>query len=171
MSPDMVFEESNVRFNFSGAVWATKSLHDHYRICSNSLLKDVDFIVETQGEIFFVEIKNSAYAGARCPEVFEGEKIKTDKHCQDIAGKYYHSVLYPLVSRKEKKYIYLYVLETTSRVDRTSRKLIRDKIIKYLPRKFPCMPEGSKSLIDEFDIVSIDEWNRKYSQYPITRLY
>lgn len=170
MNPDMIFEESYVHFDFSAAIWATDKLHEQYQSCSNSLLKDVDFIVETQKEILFVEIKNSACPNASCPEIFEDE-IKMDTHYRNIAGKYYHSVLYPLVSGKKKQYVYVYILETTPRVDSTLRRWVRDKISKYLPRNFPSMPEGKKPLIDEFMVLSIDEWNTTYSQYPINRLY
>lgn len=163
-------EENNFfQFDFSGAVWATDQLNSKYRKIS-SLLSDVDFIVETENEILFVEYKNADVENAVNPGAFV-EKLRTDKHYISIAMKYYGGLLYALACEKIKPYRYVYVLECAA-AGRTERLWIRTKIRAKLPFELQNEPEFKRKTIDEFEILSIEEWNNDpiYGQFPISAI-
>ena len=162
-----VDENNHFQFDFSKAVWASNELNNKYKKI-NSLLSDVDFIVETDHEIIFLEYKNSDVPNAANPAAFE-EKLCTDEHYMSIAKKYYGSLFYALICEKRKTFRYVYILEC-ARAGSTERLRIRAKVKAKLPFELQNDPEIKIALIDDFDILSIDEWNRNplYGQFPIS---
>ncbi|QPW60128.1 hypothetical protein [Clostridium botulinum] len=167
-----IFEDENkmFKFDFSNSLWAIDNLNTIYNNTVASILSDVDFIVETEEDIIFIEYKNSDIAGARNPDAFK-EKIKKDSHYISIAKKYYGSLLYILGCEKEKNFKFVYILECKS-ADTVLRKFIRNKIQLKLPFKLQKCSEIKKQLISEFNILSIDEWNThpKYGKFPISTI-
>ena len=61
---------------------------------------------------------------------------------------------------------YYYILEYPNS-DRVTSGLVRNKIAKLLP--FHLQNEGSQKIIESFDVVTIDEWNVRFPDFPITR--
>jgi hypothetical protein len=164
-------ENKQFTFDFSKAIWASDKLNDKYKYAKvDSSLSDVDFIAETDQEIIFVEFKNSNVPNAANPEAF-GEKLATDKHYVKIASKYFGALLYVVSCEKRKTYRYVYILESAY-AGSTERGLIRSKIQPKLPFVLQKDPDVKISLIDDFEVLSIDEWNNNslYGQFPITPL-
>ncbi|WP_159881806.1 hypothetical protein [Paenibacillus puerhi] len=166
-----IFKEENnlYQFDFSNAVWATDELNQMYRKIS-SILSDVDFIAETDQEIIFMEYKNADVENAANPGAFV-QKLKSDEHYRSIALKYYGSILYALVSGRNKPYRYVYVLECAA-AGSTERLRIRTKIRSKLPFDLQNGQEFSRRLIEDFEILSIEEWNNNpiYGRFPITAI-
>lgn len=160
-------ENQQYTFDFSNAVWAISNLNYIYNSNINSTLADVDFIVETQNDILFIEYKNSDIVGASNPDAFI-EKIKKDKHYISIAQKYYGSLFYILACKKLKKFKYVYILEC-NKADSVLRGIIRNKIKKYLPFKLNQCDGIKQELIANFEILSINDWNlhNEYGKFPI----
>jgi len=156
-------ENRNFEFNFSTAKYAVE-LHEKYK---RTFLKDVDFIVEKNDKIFFVEYKNSNIPNASNPKAFE-EKIKTDDHYVEIARKFYDSIIYIMACEKNKPFEYIYILEC-QKADSVIRKYITAKIKKKLP--FDLQQENAeikRKLIADFCVVSMDEWNQIFPEFQIT---
>jgi hypothetical protein len=138
-------------------------LHEKYKRIP---LKDVDFIVENNDKILFVEYKNSNIPNASNPKAFE-EKIKTDDHYVEIARKFYDSIIYIMACEKNKPIEYIYILEC-QKADSVIRKSITAKIKKKLPFDLQQENEDIKrKLIACFCVVSIDEWNQKFPEFQI----
>lgn len=47
--------------------------------------------------------------------------------------------------------------------------MLQNKIAKFLPFRFQQQEKLSPLLIEEFRVVSIDEWNTMYADIPISR--
>lgn len=63
---------------------------------------------------------------------------------------------------------YYYILEYPNS-DRVTSGLVRNKIAKLLPFQLQNAIEGSQKIIESFDVVTIDEWNVRFPDFPITR--
>lgn len=161
-------ENNKFQFNFSQAIWAINDLKGIYNKKIQSVLSDVDFIAETDNEIIFMEYKNSLIKNANNPKAFD-EKLTSDDHYIKIAKKYYGSILYTMACKKEKEYKYVYVLESAF-AGSTDRKRLRNKIINKLPFELQKDSKVKHKLINDFEVLSIDEWNKDplYSRFPIS---
>ena len=91
----------------------------------------IHFIIEDETNFIFVEYKNSAVSGASAPNAFQPSQ---DTSVKKIARKFYDSLHYLRLIAQEggKSLDYVYILEYPNG-DSITRKLIRDKIAKYLP--------------------------------------
>lgn len=47
---------------------------------------------------------------------------------------------------------------------------LRNKIMKQLPFQLQTSLSDKVKLIESFDVLSIAEWNEKYTQYPINKV-
>lgn len=159
-------EENNIyQIDLSLTEWSTDEIHDVFHR-SKVELSDVDFVGETASDIILIEYKNASIPGAANPGVFapQGEKL-TSK----IARKYYDSCLYLEAIGKTKPRTYIYILEYPLG-DSVTRGLIRNKIAVKLPFALQAQPQVKKSLIKEFKVLSISEWNAHptYSKFPLS---
>lgn len=135
------------------------------KLYSKTILSDVDLIIIEDDLAIFMEYKNSNIKEAKNPEAFD-RNIRDDKHYMKIARKYYDSLIYILNSNmKLKKKVYYYILETKT-MDSVTRKLIAGKIKRKLPISMDDS-EFEENLIDDFKVVSIDEWNKTFSRYKL----
>lgn len=156
-------EKGFYEINCDKALWASDEQHDLSHKFTASLLKDVDWLIETDAAILMVEYKNG--------KVYPSKKAfnpHEDKYIDSIARKYYDTmhILTLLGKIKPKKYIYVVEYPKS---DPVSRKALRNRIVKKLP--FQLQKELSKTvkLIESFDVLSIAEWNDKYPDFPINR--
>lgn len=161
-------ENHNYRFDFTAAVWATDTLHDLFQNHHAQILSDVDFIAETDEDVILVEYKNASVPGAAKPEAFQPSK---EKALHKIAYKYYDSWIYLKAIRQNKPVEYVYILEYPMG-DSVSRGMIREKIVNLLPFQLQALPEIGGSVIKDFFVLSIEEWNRhpKYGAFPISQI-
>ena len=148
---------------------ATDELHELYNKNAGSMLSDVDFIIEDENNFIFVEYKNSAVSGASAPNAFQPSQ---DTSVKKIARKFYDSLHYLRLIAQEggKSLDYVYILEYPNG-DSITRKLIRDKIAKYLPfaiqNAIQKKHSSTKTIIRELMVLSIAEWNKLYPKYPL----
>ncbi|MGV8150064.1 MAG: hypothetical protein ACLKAN_13790 [Alkaliphilus sp.] len=135
------------------------------------LLSDVDAIIELKDEVVFLEYKNSNIAGASNPESFDA-KICSDKHYCKIARKYYDSFLYvnSADGMRGKTFKYYYIFESA-----LADSVIRTRLAGKIKRKLPFdiqkkLPGLSRTLIDDFRILSIEEWNMLYADFKFKKI-
>ena len=107
----IIFKDENEswQIDFSSAIWATDKLNETFSLVKGSLLSDVDFVVEVEDFVLFVESKNSNFKEAKHSfDPLDREKIIS------VARKHYDSSVYvrSLVKNRKKKKIYIYLLET-----------------------------------------------------------
>ena len=161
-------ENQSWEFDFSKAIWATDQLHENYKTIKDSILHDVDFIIEDTNQLLFVECKNANFKGVTCPKSFK--PLQRDS-IHLVARKYYDSIHFVkgLGKGKTKKFIYVYVVEAHNG-SATERKGIRNRLRDRLPFKLQKNCKFEDAMIHDVYVLSIDEWNKKYPQYPAARL-
>lgn len=166
-----IYQEENgiYQFDFSAAGWSSDQIHDIFQRNGAGILSDVDFAAETAERILLVEYKNANIPGASHPETFDpsGQKLKNK-----IAYKYYDSWIYLKAIQKGKPISYVYILEYP-RGDVVTRKRIRNEIASLLPFRLQKLKEIQCELINSFEVLSIDEWNRheEYGVFPISKIH
>lgn len=160
-------ENQSCQFDFSAAIWATNELNTIYHNAKVQL-SDVDFIVETETEILFIEYKNAKYGNMAFPERF---KPSEDKTINKVVRKYYDSYMYVKALGKDehKRLIYVYILEYPQG-DLVSRKFVRERMAGKLPFSLQRQEHFQQNWIDAVVVLNIEEWNDLYSQFPATIL-
>lgn len=162
-----IFIEENYvyQIDFSNAIWATNQLNTIYDN-AKTILSDVDFIVETEDTILFVEYKNSDIDNAVNPNGF---KPQDDKSINKVVRKFYDSLFYVNSVLDNKLKVYVYILETP-KADSFLRGAVRSKLKAKLPFRLQVQNGFKEKLIDDVRVVSILEWNQKYPQFPLTKI-
>jgi len=158
-------EEKGVyQIDCSYAIWSTDQMQNDYRNAKVQL-SDVDFIAETANNIYLVEYKNGNIDAA----IAHGANFdpSEDKIKVKIAKKFYDSIHYLMVKNKNKPIKYIFIVEYPN-ADVTTRKMLREEISRKLPFKLQANQPGQ--LINDFEVLSIDEWNshEEYSKLPLT---
>lgn len=158
--------EENGRYGLdaSEAEWATDCIHERFQQ-THTNLSDVDFVVETAQKLLLVEYKNALVECCEHPEAF---KPREDKKIHSVVKKFYDSLHFLTLMKKDKPKEYIYILEYPNG-DSVSRKLIRNRIKKMLPFRLQETFENNVRLIDKVEVLSINEWNEneEYGRYPI----
>lgn len=164
MSNVFTEENGNYKLDCSKALWATDELHEQYHAAKCSL-SDVDWILETDEKIVFVEYKNANIAGAHNPEAF---KPKDEKVIDKVVKKFYDSLHYLTLLGKTKPKEYIYILEYPNG-DSVSRKMVRNRMKKKLPFVLQGNIGEGRKLIEKLDVLSIDEWNtnERYGEFRL----
>jgi len=165
----MVYHEENklYQIDLRAAMWSKSNLHDVYK-CIGHALSDVDFIAETESDVFLIEYKNTEVENARDTRIF-AEKMKNGMLIDNIVKKYYGSAFYVMACEKRKPIHFIAVIESKLMEDRFMRKRMEASIKKRLPFNLQTNPDIQNKLIADFKIVSISEWNEQYSMFPIQR--
>lgn len=163
-----IFTDENQTFqiDFSGATWATDQLNTIFSVVKDSILSDVDFIVEEANSIFFIEVKNSNFRGVDKPKDFK--PLHSDL-IKKLARKYFDSFHYVrgLGKTSGKQKIYICLIETPLG-DTVMRRALRNRLRDRLP--FKLQKNFLEKMIDDVLVLSFDEWRNKFPQFPISRL-
>lgn len=161
-----VFVEENGAYSLdcTNAVWATDKIHQDYH-SAKIHINDVDFLIENSTHILMVEYKNACLTNAEHPEAF---KPLEDKKILLAARKFYDSLHYLRLLKKDKPVHYIYILEYPNG-DTTTRKRLRDRLMIELPFQLRRQIGNGKKLIEQVAVLSIAEWNAdsNYGKYPL----
>lgn len=159
-------EKQTCQIDFANAVWATDQLNNIFHDVKDSILSDVDFIVEGANSIFFIEVKNPNFRGVDNPKAFK--PLDSDL-IRVLAKKYFDSFHYVrgLGKTSNKQKIYICIIETKNS-DSVTRKSLRNRLRDRLP--FKLQKIFSEKMIDDVKVLSFDEWNDNFPQFPLSRL-
>jgi len=162
-------EENGIyQIDLSSAIWSVGNLRDVYCSIGNTL-SDVDFIAETEDAVFLIEYKNTEIENATDPNAFE-EKIKSGKLYDNLVSKYYGGTFYLLASDRKKPIHFIAILESKLMEDTFTRRRAEASIKKRLPFKLQENLDIVHSLIEDFKIWSISEWNEHFPMFPLVKL-
>jgi len=161
-------ENETWQFDFSSAIWATNRLHEIFQCVKDGVLCDVDFVVEDEYNLYFIECKNSNFAGVTRPNEHDPlapEILRT------VARKYFNSLQYIKAIGKNgnKRKIYIYVLEAKNE-DRYLRKFVKNRLQSRLPFKLQQQTTIKEQMITELQVINLSEWNEKYKKFPAVKL-
>lgn len=166
-----IFQDENgfCQFDFSAALRASNQLNPIFQQNTSSLLSDIDFLVETEDEIIFVEYKNANVPGCSKPEAMTPSNQKLQNK---LAFKYYDSWLYIHATNCRKPITYVCVVEFYQDDSRMRLKL-REAVTRLLPFRLQKLENVKHMMIQDFHVLSVDEWNchDHFKRYPITRIF
>ncbi|MBO6132932.1 MAG: hypothetical protein J6P05_01170 [Lachnospiraceae bacterium] len=164
-----IYEDENHRteFDFSYAV----NVFEPHGIASrhSEYISDVDFVLESKDEIIFIEYKNVSIAEAHNQGAFI-EKIKNGNLTKVLIKKFFGTLLIVLMTNRnphKKPIVYSCVIEGGKKIDGVMMKKLRNKVRSGLPFDYEKIRDVEVPIIDRFELMSISDWNSKYSQYPI----
>lgn len=164
-----IFIEENGLYSIdcTKAIWATDQLHEVYHEAGIHI-NDVDWLIESETDMFMVEYKNASIAGVAKPNAFNPAE---DKKVFGVMRKFYDSLHYLNLIGKTKPVQYIYILEYPNG-DSVSRKRLRNRLKKELPFLLQQNVGNGRKLIEKMEIVSIKEWNEdeNYGLYPLQRV-
>ena len=150
------------------ADWSIE-LHPLYRI-THLDLADVDYICELHGQILFIEYKNAKIAVERgFTQAAQAFNPASDEKIANMARKFFDSYFYVASHHQKSPIHYIYILEWP-KDDVMTRKMLREKIAKKLPFDYQKQEHLTPLLINEFQVMSIEEWNQVYTDAPISRI-
>lgn len=168
----MILMERDLEFNFTDAIEAIvfdemkdKSLPNYHGI---GAMHRVDFVVELDNAILFVEVKDPDNPNARekqksefLKEVDEGILSST------FASKYMDSFIYRWAENKTSKpihYINLVTLEEELLGNLT------DEITAKLPPMNHDIPRWQRQVVNNVQVFNIDSWNASFPKWPVRRI-
>ena len=161
-------ENRNYRFDFTRAIQAFE-IHE---MAGKAQLNDVDFILELDENMLFLEYKNATARTVTNPQAFI-EKIsnmeKRKKFCENIAKKFNDSlfILWSMRQNEQDKRIEYVLLIEHPEIDGRIRRKLRNQIAKKLPFKLSLEEKVSRELISRFEVMNMEEWGRTYEMFPI----
>ncbi|MFI3211776.1 MAG: hypothetical protein R3Y24_00380 [Eubacteriales bacterium] len=163
-----IFNEENgiYQIDLSTTVNAIGNLHEKYKNIGH-FLSDVDFVFETEEDIFLVEYKNTDIDKSDPTKFLI--KVSNGEIYNWIHKKFYGSMFYVLSAMKNKKINFIFVLECKE-ADDIVRKRIRNKAKNRLPFRLQADESINRNLIHNFEILSIAQWNEIYPMYPISKV-
>ena len=141
---------------------STCSLHDIYKDIV-SILNDVDWIAVTDNETLLIEFTHYE----KRDDLPKGDRAE-DKKLQ-IARKYYGSMFYVFARGMNKPVDFIWIAESIY-LDNRIRNYYRESMTKWLPFKLQERREIKPTLIRQFRIFSVDDWNHEYPQFPLTKI-
>lgn len=170
MNRTNILTEGNIQFDFTRALSARKFDDSDHGL--SHCMKAVDFIVETKARTFFVEVKDPQHPSAKRKNIAKFIKEMQSKKliAKDLTYKGRDSYLYEWASDNIKKpvlYLVLIALDTL-----TSAELIglTDKLKQHIPVDGPSGKPWPRKFIHSCVILNLAEWNRRFAEFPATRI-
>lgn len=166
----VIDENGKVQFDFSEAldVFEPHELANMY----SEYLSDADFVIEDENQLICMEYKNAKVEGAAHPEVFQ-KKLKEEKFWKKIAKKYYGTLFLVWAcgrNLEDKPIKYILLMETSPGLDEVLKRKLALKLHSQLPFKYNECDEIKRSVLNEFRIMNLEQWDNEYPQYPVNYL-
>lgn len=164
------FTEGNLQITFRGAVTARK--FDDQRVHGLSCMKAVDFIVEEENRLLFIEFKEPLHPKSKPQQKEEWFKNLCDGEIDnDLKYKYRDTYLYEWACNKKiEKPIYYMVLLDIDSLDAPALLNRTDALKRALPLNGPPSGAWKRPIVAGCVVFNIDAWNRHFSNYQVTRV-
>lgn len=134
-------------------------------------MKAVDFIVELDDQILFIECKDPENPNAQAKQV-EAFKKKLQSGVLDgeLAMKLRDSFLYEWASGRATKPIYYVVLIGASYLSSAELLTRTDALRRALPLKGPLNAPWVQPFVEGCAVMNIKAWNETLPDFPVTRI-
>lgn len=134
-------------------------------------MKAVDFIVELDDRILFIEFKDPDHPTAQLKDQNKFlKKILSGDLDSDLKAKYRDSFLYEWGSARVSKPIYYLVLIGASVLTEADLLARTDALRRQVPVLGPGEKPWKKPLVAGCAVMNIEAWNKALPQYPVSRL-
>jgi len=160
-------ENGKYEFDFSQCeVWEYHQLAQ-----KTTLLSDVDFVINSEDEVIFLEYKNASIDGATNPSALLC-KVETEKFILKAVKKFYSSLFLHWACRgneNDRPIVYILLIEHPE-IDGKIRKKLREKISKQLPIRLKDEPVIKRNVLNKFEVLNMDEWHQAYPLFKAVAL-
>jgi len=167
----MTLIEKDLEFNFSNVVDAfvfdqmDEFLPNYHAVDEMSR---VDFIVELDEAILFVEVKDPDCPGASAESLAKFHtKLQNGKLGNVFASKFIDTFLYRWAEEKITKPIHYLSLVT---LDNAQVVQLSDEIVRKLPPRGATVPRWSKQLFENCQVFNLNTWNENFPSWQVTRI-
>ena len=134
-------------------------------------MKAVDFIVEEDDRVSFIEIKDPENPQARGKgrEDFI-ERFHSGELDEDLKYKYRDTFLYQWACGGIDKPIYYWVIIALEGLTEAELSARTDDLRRKLPLKGPSSEEWNRSIVAGCMVFNIETWNRRQPRFPLARI-
>lgn len=168
----MILSERDLEFDFSDAIDAIvfdevkdKTLPNYHGV---SAMHRVDFIVEFDANIVFVEVKDPGNPKAQAEGLnkFYGE-LEDGTLVDTFVGKYIDSFLYRWAEDKVRKPVHYLSLVT---MDEELLINLTDGIAGSMPPMNKSVPRWKRQIVNNCQVFNIESWNENFPKWPVRRV-
>ena len=143
-----------------------KTLPDYHGVAE---MYRVDFVVEFETRIVFVEIKDPGNPKAQVKGLEKfWEELKNGSLSRTFANKFVDSFLYRWAEEKIHKpvdYLNIITLDDAALLINFS-----DEIRKVIPPMGKTVPRWRRQLVENCQVFNLETWNETFPGWPVTRL-
>lgn len=134
-------------------------------------MKAVDFIVEDDNRVLFIEFKDPEHPRARDEdrEIFI-ESFRSGKLNEDLKYKYRDSLLYEWASGNSGKPIFYWILIGIDRLSEPELMVRTDDLRGKLPLRGPHYEAWTQPICAGCMMFNIRTWNRNLPDFPVLRI-
>lgn len=134
-------------------------------------MKAVDFIIDLEDRILFVELKDPDNPAAKTGNREEHiEKFRSGQLDSDLKSKYRDSFLYEWASGREVKPVFFFVLIAASVLSDADLLARTDALRRQIPLAGPRELQWKRPLLAGCAVMNLATWNRVLPQFPVTRM-
>lgn len=167
----MKFRERDIEIDFTDAVDGIEFDQVRDKTLSNyhglGEMHRVDFIVELQTAIIFVELKDPSHPRTRPHNLREFiAELEDGTLTQTFASKFIDSFFYRWAERKNNKPIH-YISLVTLPAELLPN--FADEIAKKLPPRGKPVTRWQRSIVENCQVFNIETWNQNFPKWPVTR--
>ena len=162
--------EGNLRITFPGAMNVRKFDNQESHGLTHCM-KAVDFIVEDDDRVLFIEFKDPDHPRARneAKEKFI-ENFRSGRLDEDLKYKYRDSFLYEWATGNAGKPVYYWILIALDRLTETELLARTDALKGKLPLHGPHSAVWPQPICAGCVIFNLRTWNRRLPNFPILRI-
>jgi len=168
----VILMERDLEFNFKDALEAIvfDEMKDkdspHYH--GIGTMHRVDFVVELEEAILFVEVKDPSNPNAKPTQQRKFlNKVQDGTLSNDFVSKFMDSFIYRWAENKTSKPIHYISLVT---LDEELLSTLSDEIIAKLPPMNHEVPRWKRKLVNNVQVFNIDTWNTCFPKWPVRRV-
>ena len=134
-------------------------------------MKAVDFIVQENNRILFIELKDPDHPHAKKADKKKFiESFHSGALDEDLKHKYRDTFLYQWASGRVNKpvhYLVVIAIKSLTARDLSTR---TDDLKRKLPLKGPPSGEWKQPIVADCMVFNIDTWNRHLPRFPLSRI-
>ena len=164
---DKIFTESGYCFDFTNSLNSYKADFVQYHD-----LSAVDFVVETENNVFFIEVKNpdDKHSTIKNRKEFFND-LQNDLYPYKASAKFTNMLLRKWVTGDfyHKPIIFVFILEYKE-LSCVIRRKLKDKIFNRLPFSLNKQEFEGKERFEKFELLSIEEFIKLYPEFTIKEI-
>lgn len=162
-------KEGSIAIDFSQALKVRR--FDDINHGLSFCMKAVDFIVELEKSVLFVEVKDPPdYDLARKEAEKFAQRFSRGELDQDLYYKYRDTFLYEWASGNIKKPIYYLLLINIQDLSEAELLNRTDELKRKLPVAGPATGVWKRKLVSDCMVFNLETWNKHLSRYQAKRL-